>query len=111
MLMGLHLAYITDGVSFAIYPLVMLPYWSGRMHNFPHHYLTIYQYVLLIVLPFKSPETIEVSYLLDLPFALTGHNLPWDLSDLWYNLRSFYCRPHADTPNLPLACLIVPHET
>jgi len=67
----------------------------------------------IIVLNFKAPESITVSNLSDLPytFALTGHNPPWDLSDLWYNLRSFYSRPHADAPNLLSACLLVSHET
>lgn len=31
-------------------------------------------------------------------FALTGHNLPWDFSDLSHNLLSIYYRPHTDVP-------------
>lgn len=97
------------------FPLQFIPWLCCHMlvweNKFPHNYLTI-SYTNRPV--FQSSRDYYGSSFTRLTlsaFALTGHNLPWDLSDLSYNLLSFYSRPHADALNLSSACLLVPRET
>lgn len=112
--MGLHLAYLSDGVSLCNFSLDYTTIcWSGEI-NFPYNYLTVYQYLIQIVLPFRAPKTIAVAHLPEIPWLA----LPW-LDTIYPGIfLTFHIICSASTtghmqmlPNLSSACLLVPHET